>query len=315
MPPPTHIEGFDPRFYRPCFFPVLRELGYETSVSLNNGLGAGHPLATHMTVSLSAFDDDGRHLGTRQGIAELAPGDIVKLGVSRLIEESFDLPSDGNLFGILHSVPADLAGRTTTTVDAASMMAHGRASDDFVEFRKRESRVVTGVAYQTTPMNDPRFSSTRTALVQAPKVIVSEPVDTLFTLLNVSTSFDYDTAVRMEFRILGPDGERVARANVEVPALSFRMVSMTQVLEEAGTLDEFRRMGGVGTFMGLSRNGSLVPLSLTHNKITGAIACDHTLPPVYYVSTWGGEARMKGNVRLGAALFHDEPVPSAVVGS
>jgi hypothetical protein len=195
------------------------------------------------------------------------------------------------------------------------MIAHAKASDDFVEFRQQGAGVVTGVAYQTTPMNDARFGSTRTAVVQAPKVIVSEPVDTLFALLNVSTSFDYDKPVRMEFRVLGPNGERVARSSVEVPAWSFRLVSMTNVLEQAGRLDEFRSMGGVGTFMGLAKHGSLVPLSLTRNKVTGAIACDHTLPPIYYVSTWGGEARLRGAQRLEEALFaHEEAGEPAVIG-
>jgi hypothetical protein len=315
MPPATQIEDFDPRFFRPCFFPMLRELGYETRVSLNNALGAEDPLATDMTVSLSVFDDDGRHLGTRPHIAELAPGEIVKLAIEPLLREGFAIPDGGNLFGVLHVVPVDLAGQESVTVPTDRMMAHARSSDDFIEFRKADSRVVTGVAYQTGPMNDPRFGSTRTTVVQAPKVIVSEPVDTLFTLLNVSTSFDYDKPVRMDFQVLGPAGEQVVRSSVEVPAMTFRMVSITEVLEEAGRLEEFRAMGGVGTFMGLAKKGSLVPLSLTRNKNTGAIACDHTLPPVYYVTTWGGDARLKGAERLEAALFPELAPTEAMVSA
>jgi len=315
MPPPTEIEGFDPRFFRPCFFPMLRELGYETKVSLNNGLGAADPMSTEMTVSLSVFDDDGTNLGTRAHIAELSPGEIVKIAIEPLLDDSFAISPDGNLFGVLHVVPTDLAGKEFVTVPTNRLMAHARSSDDFIEFRKAASHVVTGVAYQTGPMNDARFGSTRTTVVQAPKVIVSDPVDTLFTLLNVSTSFDYATTVRMDFQVLGPNGEQFARSSVEVPPLTFRTVSMTAVLEAAGRLEEFRAVGGMGTFMGLAKNGTLVPLSMTRNKATGAIACDHTLPPVYYVSTWGGEARLKGAQRLEEMLFPATAEASTMVSA
>src|SRR5207244_905286 len=97
--------------------------------------------------------------------------------------------------------------------------------------------------------------------------------------------------------------ERITRSSVRVPPFSFRLVSVTDVLDQAGELEAFRSRGGVGMFLGLAKNGSLVPLSMTRNRHTGAIACDHTLPPPYYVSTWGGEARLKGNARLEQELF------------
>ena len=126
--------------------------------------------------------------------------------------------------------------RTAVDVPIGTMMAHTRVSDDFVEFRQSDGPVITGVAYQTGPLNDKRMSSTRTTVVQAPKVIVSEPVDTLMCLLNVSTSLDYDSPVTMRFWILGPDGSRVARSEVTVPAFTYAFVSCTDVLESAGVL-------------------------------------------------------------------------------
>jgi hypothetical protein len=148
------------------------------------------------------------------------------------------------------------------------------------------------------------MSSTRTTVVQAPKVIVSEPVDTLMCLLNVSTSLDYDSPVTMRFWILGPDGSRVARSEVTVPAFTYAFVSCTDVLESAGMLQEFReRHNGLGMFLGLSVDGTVVPLSMTRNRASGAIACDHTLPPMFYVSTWGGESRLNANQKLAEEFF------------
>jgi hypothetical protein len=265
-----------------------------------------------MTVSMSVFDNNGGRIGSSGEIVALAPGELVKLDIDEELARVPGVPADGALLVMLHVVPEKWAGQDTVDVPAAEMMAHVRASDDFIEYHQRPKGVVTGVAYQTGPLNDPRLSSTRTTVCQAPKVIVTEPVDTLFSLMNLSTRPDYADTVRMDFWILGPDGERFARSAIEVPPFSFRLVSTTRVLEEAGVLDRYRATGGVGMFLGLSKNGTLVPLSLTRNRETGAIACDHTLPPVFYISTWGGEARLRANARLDDEFFAgaDAPAPA-----
>lgn len=308
MPPPSEITGYDPRFFRPCIFPVLRRLGYGVRPTINNGLEAGHPFATPLELTLSMFDDERGHLGTSAPLGRLEPGEIVKLDLDEVlarpeVRERIEPGSGADQLAVIHLVPERWTGETSVTVKPGDMMAHTLASDDFIEYHQEHGPVITGVAYQTGPKNDPRMGSTQTTVVQAPKVIVSEPVDTLFTLMNVSTSFDYDREVGMEFWILRPDGVRVARSSITVPPWSYRMVSTTKVLEEAGALDEFRAGGGMGMFLGYAKNGTLVPLSMTRNKESGAIACDHTLPPVFYVTTWGGKARLEANARLEDEFF------------
>lgn len=311
MPPPSHITGFDPRFLRPCIFPVLRRQGYGTAVTINNGV-VGGPLATDMVLSMSAFTEDGACLGTLEDIGRLAPGDITKIDTRPLLAE-LSAPESGNLLGVVHVVPADLVGEASVDVETKQLMAHIRVSDDFIEFRQEPRGVITGVAYQTGPLNDARLSSTRTTVCQAPKVIATEGVDTLFTLLNVSTSFDYADPVTMDFWILGPDGRRVTRSTITVPAWSFRQVNVSDVLEQAGELEAFRAAGGLGMFLGYAKDGTLVPLSLTRNRASGGIACDHTLPPVFYVTTWGGPKRLEANARLERELFDGAARTSADV--
>jgi hypothetical protein len=317
MPSTGAIQGFDPRFFRPCIFPMLRELGYGTRVSVNNGVGPASDLATPMTVSMSVFDNEGGRVTTTDPFAELAPGEIVKLDVDAELERIPGLSADAALLVVLHLVPSKWTGLTEVEVPVAEMTAHVRVSDDFIEYHQKPKGVVTGVAYQTGPLNDPRLSSTRTTVCQAPKVIVSEPVDTMFSLMNVSTRPDYDSTVRMDYWILGADGQRIVRSFVEVPPFSFRLVSATDTLEQAGRLEAYRELGGVGMFLGISTNGTVVPISLTRNRRTGAIACDHTLPPVFYLSTWGGEARLRANARLLEELFPDlvEQNVEAAVGT
>lgn len=317
VPPPTELADFDPLFFRPCIFPVLRDLGYGVRPTINNGVGPGNPMATDMVISFSLFDTDGTRLGTTGPIAELAPGEIMKLDLDELLQRdgvagTIQEGSGGDQLGVLHVVPRAHADEERATVSAREMFAHVLASDDFIEYYQRDGDVITGVAYQTGPKNDGRLGSTQTTVVQAPKVIVSEPVDTLFSLMNISTHFDYDRPVSLDFWILRPDGSRVTRSSIEVPPWSFRLLSTTRVLEEAGVLEEFREQGGMGMLLGYAKEGTLVPISLTRNKVSGAIACDHTLPPVFYVTTWGGEARMKANARLEEEFFPAQ-VPAEAV--
>jgi hypothetical protein len=315
MPPPTHIEGLDPRFFRPCVFPILRALNYGVRPTVNNGVGPDRPNATDLCVSFSLFDGRGTHLGTTGVIHELAPGEIAKFDVDELLARDDVAPhiaadeAVADQLGVLHLVPKELVGKATADVSTKDLMDHMLASDDFIEFVQDDGPVVTGVAYQTGPKNDKRFGSTLSTVVQAPKVIVSDTVDTLFTLLNISTTFDYSSPVDLDFWILGPGGDRVTRSSVRVPAWSFRMISATDVLEQAGVLDDFRAAGGMGMLLGYSKNGTVVPLSLTRNRRSGAIACDHTLPPVFYISSWGGQKRLEANARLEEEFF-SAPLPA-----
>ncbi len=311
MPPPSTLKGLDPRFYRPCIFPVLRRLGYGTAVTVNNGVGEG-PTATDMQLSLSVFDRAGKLLGTREDLGTLAPGAIVKIDTRPHIA-ALGARDDEDVLGVLHVIPADMVGKAAIDADVKTLMSHVRSSDDFIEFRQEPRGVITGVAYQTGPLNDARVSSTRTTVTQAPKVIVGPTVDTLFTFLNVSTSFDYADDVTMDFWILGPGGERITRSHVTVPAWTFRQVSVADVLDKAGVREAFDDAGGMGMLLGYAKDGTLVPLSLTRNTSSGGIACDHTLPPVFYVSTWGGQARLDANARLERELFGGEATTSAAL--
>ena len=56
-------------------------------------------------------------------------------------------------------------------------------------------------------------------------------------------------------------------------------------------------------FLGYSKNGTRCRCRSPATSAQGAIACDHTLPPIFYLTTWGGETRLKANARLEAEFF------------
>ncbi|WP_223694417.1 hypothetical protein [Leifsonia poae] len=295
------VTDFDPLFFRPCIFPILGELGYGTSITINNAL-VGSPFSTNLDVSISFLSDAGERLGVAENIMTLQPGEVRKIDTRDIIKE-LQIPVAGNTLGVAHLVPERFRGQGLVTVDRAELMAHVSASDDFIEFRQEPRGVITGVAYQMGPQNDSRFNKTRTTLLQAPKAIVSPTVDTLFALINASTTFDYTGSAHMEYWLVDPSGKKIAKGVIEVPAWGFRFISVRQLLVDNGLLDSFIAQGGLGMVLGLSRDAGLVPLSMTRNLVSGGIACDHTLPPIYYFTTWGGQKRIETNEILHRTFF------------
>ena len=309
--PSSAVEDFDLSFLRPCIFPILADLSYGTAISVNNGLRTG-PYATDMDFSVTFLSEEGKVLGNIP-VGTLKPGEILKIDTREYLAK-LGITAKGRMLGVGHFIPVGKRGQKTATVDRAEIMAHVSASDDFIEFRQEPKGVITGVAYQMGPQNDFRFNKTRTTLLQAPKIIVSENVDTLFALINASTTFDYTDLATMEYWVINPQGEKIARGDIEVPAWTVRYISVRELLEKHGLLDSFIAGGGMGMLLGLSRDAGLVPVSMTRNLVTGAIACDHTLPPVYYFTTWGGKKRLDANARLHEVVFADQLAGSVAGG-
>lgn len=295
------VPDYDPQFFRPCIFPILGDLGYGTSITINNAL-VGNKYTTDFDLSISFLSQDGKVIGRADDLGILKPGEVRKID-TRDILKNLGITPQGNMLGVAHLVPTKFRGQTSVSVDRGELMAHVGSSDDFIEFRQEPKGVITGVAYQMGPQNDSRFNKTRTTLLQAPKAIVSPTVDTLFALINASTSFDYTDTAKMEYFLVDRFGKKVARGEVEVPAWSVRFVSVRALLEDNGRLDSFIADGGLGMILGLCRNAGLVPISMTRNLESGGIACDHTLPPIYYFTTWGGQKRIDTNTALHETFF------------
>jgi hypothetical protein len=307
------VTDYDPLFFRPCIFPILGDLGYGTSITINNAL-EGSKFTSDLDLSMTFLDNSGKVVGVAEDLGTLVPGEVRKIDTRNVIRDH-KIKVSGNALGVAHLVPTRFRGERSVSVLPGELMAHISASDDFVEFRQEPKGVITGVAYQMGPQNDFRFSKTRTTLLQAPKAIVSPTVDTLFTLINASTSFNYRDEAHMEYWLLAPDGSKVARGEIAIPAWTYRFISVRQLLIENGRLDSFIASGGLGMILGLSRDAGLVPLSLTRNLESGGIACDHTLPPMYYFTTWGGQKRLDTNMALHRTIFEEAPAPVEAIAS
>jgi hypothetical protein len=305
------IQGFDPRYIKMCYFATLGELGYGTRVSLANGTTASSPLVDDLQVSFEAFNADGKRLGTVDPFEVIPPGGFTVVEVEDHVGPGRAIENGGaDILGIFHMTPGRFAGQSGVDIELSRIFEHVAVSDEYIEYHSKVWSVAAGLAYQSIPMNDPRFGGTRSTLMQSPKLLVDGDNDTHLILLNISTSPEYDLEISFDLAFIAADGSRVANHNIRVPAFGFRRVSSREVLRAAGVFDRFVELGGNGLVVGFSDRGSVVPLSVTRNDRSKGLACDHTLPPMYYLPWWGGAVRKAANQRVRELLFGGAAVES-----
>lgn len=298
------IQGFDPRYIKMCYFATLGELGYRTRVSLANGTEPSSALADDLHVSFEAFSSQGKRLGSVDSFEVLRPGGFTIVDVEDHVGPGRSIESDGSdVLGIFHLTPARFADLDAVDIELGAIFDQVAVSDEYIEYHSTQWSVAAGLAYQSIPMNDKRFGGTRSTLMQSPKLLVDDETDTHLVLLNVSTSPEYDLHISFQLAFIAANGDRLANHTVRVPAYGFARVSSREVLRAAGGFELFRELGGNGMVVGFSDNGSVVPLSITRNDRSKGLACDHTLPPMYYLPWWGGAVRKEANQRLREILF------------
>ncbi|MDQ2959661.1 MAG: hypothetical protein M3R48_01220 [Candidatus Dormibacteraeota bacterium] len=298
------IHGFDPRYIKMCYFATLADLGYRTRVSLANGTEPSSPLADDLHVSFEAFSPQGVRLGSVDSFEVLPPGGFTIVDVDDHVGPGRAIESDGSdVLGIFHMTPGRFVGLDCVDIELSAIFDQVAVSDEYIEYHSSEWSVAAGLAYQSIPMNDKRFGGTRSTLMQSPKLLVDEQNDTHLVLLNVSTSPDYELDISFQLAFMAANGERLANHTVRVPAYGFARVSSREVLKAARGFQRFCELGGNGMVVGFSDNGSVVPLSITRNDRSKGLACDHTLPPMYYLPWWGGEVRKAANQRLREIMF------------
>ena len=179
MPPPEKVQAIHLRFFRPCTFPLLRELGYGTRVRSTTASRRRARVATPMSVSMSVYDNEGGKIATTDPFERPRPRRDIKLYNRR---RAGARPGPPRRRSAAHA-----CSTSSAQVGRRRRRRHpGWRDDGHVSLRRLHRvppaaegggdrrRVSDGATERPAPQ-----SSTRTTVCQAPKVIVTEPVDTL----------------------------------------------------------------------------------------------------------------------------------------
>ena len=207
-----------------------------------------------------------------------------------------------DVVGVIHQTPSRMALSNEVSISREDLYRWISISDEFVGYRNIRSGLKSGLHYQSGPMNDARISSSRSIIMQSPKIVVSDRLDTQLLVFTPSSDKHNESVIPFHLVILDIDGFPVAETSVTLGMRQRALISVKQVLTEAGSLNQFIAKGGFGMMVGLAMNGNVIPLSLA-TDISGGLAIDHTLPPPYYVYRWNSEERKRTTHELVRKFF------------
>ena len=284
------------------WFSTLREIGYATELSVHNPLPISGVDSQSMKLSLRLFDPKNSFIPESIPLGMLGQECRINIDIDEILD---DLSIKEDVVGVLHMTPSEFDKSDQVPIAISTLQKWSSISDEFVGYRHLVSGVKSGVHYQSGHMNDFRISSSKTIIMQSPKIIISERIDTQLLLFTPSSDFENYDSVSIQLAILNVVGEVVARTSLTLGMRQRTLISVKRLLSDADQLEDFISNGGYGMMVGLAQNGNVVPLSLAIDTL-GGLAIDHTLPPPYYIPWWGGSPRKQATQNLINKFFANE---------
>lgn len=261
---------------------TLRSLGYETRVVLSNASGARPDLATPYRVDVSLVPAGGPPIPMAAGVAELAPGERIVLECAPFVGDRV-----GEHELVFHLLPTRLLAGSRdghVAIHRDELSFYTGVQDQFVEYHRPDG-FCAGVLYQGNAFNYDKLGRERTTLIQAPKVWVSDDVDTLISLAHGSADPAYCADTEVRCALVAEDGRRTSWRE-RIGPFSLSLLSMRE---------RAARLGGRGprfcTFYAVSETAALLPLTIQRHDRTGTIGLEHALPPIYYSNAFRGALR------------------------
>jgi hypothetical protein len=281
------ISGYDTRALLTYQVRTLRSLGFGTRIVLSNSSHQRPELATSYRVSLSLYEGWPRRRREVDALGTIAPGQKLAFECDPFLE---DHGTDALL--IFHLVPEALAGRRECDITRDELMWRLTVQDHFVEYYK-PSGYACGVLYQSGAFNYPKFAKDGSTIIQAPKCYVSTAVDSYVSVVNACPVAPYQKRATMSCALSAPDRSFETRWVETLEPFETRLIDVKAAARRAGA-----RVGESSAldflcFYGLSADTTLLPLIVHHQRESGRLALEHSLPPAYYGTAVNGPVRAR----------------------
>lgn len=266
---------------------TLRSLGFETRVALSNKSDNKEGLRTDYQINLSVYSGDGKEIKEHQNIAYLAASNILEIDCEHWADEKIDQVL------IFHLVPVEYVQAGSIKLDEVSIERSKiwglfTAQDHYVEYYKPDG-FSSGVLYQSGAFNYKKFSMEETTIIQAPKIVVGDGVDTLVSLLHTSFERNYYRDAKLRCSLISPDGRVVSSWNEVIKPGTCRLISMRDQIGVKGIQIELKNK--YLTLIAVCENAALLPLIFVVNDKQNTLAVEHSLPPLYYGQNITGRVR------------------------
>lgn len=282
-----------------CFVAsTARRWDFGTRVTLYNH--TGEPAYADVLVR----EADGTPIVRVTRIAELPDGRSRLFDVPSLFNEhGLPPPIDDHVltFSIVPRRFEDAPG--PVEIEKSEVFRLLTAQDHYVEHYDPDTLFSSGVLYQTPPLNDRLLGAGSSFIMQAPKVFLTPERNTVFQVLYHTSDPEFATQGTMLCRLRRGDGTPLLAWSETATPHGMHYIDVKEVLQRHG-LDWAKVVGAHGFlfFEACAPDVSFIPLTININEVRRTFDLEHSLPPIYYGSDYGG-ARKKQAIATMVASF------------
>jgi len=190
------------------------------------------------------------------------------------------------------------------TVEPKEIWSLIGAQDHHVEYF-RDDGFASGVLYQCGAMNYDKISKDWSTLIQAPKICLSETINTYLSVIHTSFSSKYEKEAHLNCVLMTPDGQCAAKWTETLKPFQTTLVDFKKIFLRhcQGSLSQDLRFF---TLYAVCSDTTVLPLILNIDEAKHTLAVEHSLPPVYYGKKIGGATRLATLNELSASPFFKE---------
>jgi hypothetical protein len=294
-PNPIWLDNYLLRAVLP--FPVftLRSFGYKLRVAMSND--AATQRDSDFRVEAMVFSPDGVQ---QKEIKDLG---IVRVGQFRTIDLESLILAEEERDQVIYVSLIPLEDEKSSS-DGLHFRAERSRLRSFISENAHQIEYYRDDGYSTpvlvsySPFNYKKFhANPPSTLLQAPKVFVSNEIETYLSLTNTSPEFDYVESHQVFLALSNMKGEVVASWIDEVLPFQVRLINLRQKLLDAG-VPIFSEKVHNFVCSAICETGMLYPMLLTRNIRTNTLGFEHTFPPGVYSGAAMGPVRVEMNRRF-----------------
>lgn len=285
---------------------TLQSLGFHTRVTLLNKSNETPKYSTEYRVDVTIYGPDCLIEEQLRGIAHISPKEVAHIDCRQW--ES----SDGmDRIIIFHLIPARLAplsqNDNLTSIEVAEIWSLIGAQDHHIEYFSDDG-FSSGVLYQCGPMNYDKISPSWSTLIQAPKIFLSDTLNSYMSVIHTSFTPNYTKSAHIHCVLLSPNGQCAVKWTETIKPFETRLINFKDILKELpqsnlGQSSDLKFF----TLYAVCYDTTVLPLILNFNETHKTLAVEHSLPPNYYGKNIGGLTRAEILKELKDLPFFKDP--------
>jgi hypothetical protein len=301
------VEGFLLKALHVFQVRTLQSTGFNTRVTLSNKSNEKGYLATDYRVHLTVYSPNGSSSSLHTDIALLKIDSTVRIDCT-----PWQIYPGEDQAMIFHLMPTRLlpsvSGDGEIDLDRSEIWSLFTAQDHYVEYYRPDG-FSSGVLYQSGAFNYRKFSKEETTVIQAPKVFLTSTLDTVLSVLHTSFEPEYQRTAILRCALLDNQGSPVASWTSRIQPFTVLSVSMKKILQASGMTAFVDNATLTYTLLAFCENAALLPLIFNVDTQSGALAVEHSLPPMYYGKSVTGAIRTQMITALkSSGIFTEEEV-------